>query len=139
MNRKAFITGTLIVAVILLVGAAVGVPAVIGSSSNQTTQSDADISADRWVAMTEYYRQLETDDLTTLSEADIRADRWVAMTEYYSQLETGALTTLSEADVSAIRWAAMADYYSQFGTGDLTTRSADDIRAYPRRISPPGR
>ena len=139
MNRKAFITGTLIVAVILLVGAAVGVPAVIGYSNKLTSQSEAEIRANRWVAMTEYYSQLEASDQTTSSEADVRANRWAAMTDYYSQLEAERLTTPSEADISAIRWATMTDYYSQFVTGGLTPRSPDGIRAYPYRISPPGR
>ena len=111
MNRKAIITGTLIVAVILLVGAAVGVPAVIGYSNKLTSQSEAEIRANRWVAMTEYYSQLEAERLTTKSEADVRANRWAAMTDYYSQLETGG----------------------------FTTRSPDGIRAYPYRILPPGR
>jgi len=115
MNRKALIAGTLIVAVILLVGAGIGVPAVLGSTSNLTTLSAEDVSAYRWNAMADYYSKLQVSDLTTLSEADISAYRWNAMADYYSKLQVSDLTTLSAEDITAYRWNAMADYYANLG------------------------
>jgi hypothetical protein len=126
MNRKALIAGTLIVAVIIMVGAAIGVPSVLGSTSSLTTLSAGDVSAYRWQAMADYYTKLQTGDLTTLSEADASAYRWGAMADYYSKLQAGDLTTLSAEEVSAYRWKALAEYYSAQGM----------LRW---RISPPGR
>ncbi len=126
MSRKALIAGTLIVALILLVGAAVGVPAVLGSTSNLTTLSAEDVSAYRWSAMADYYSKLQTGDLTTLSEADASAYRWGAMADYYSKLQTGDLTTLSAEEITDYRWQALVDYYS-----------AQGLIRY--RVSPPGR
>jgi len=126
MKRKPFITGILIVAVILLVGAAVGVPAVLGSTKDLTSLLAEDVSAYRWQAMADSYSKLASVDLTTMSEADISAYRWKAMADYYSKLAAGDLTTLSADEVSAYRWSAMVEYY----------------RAHGRihwRISPPGR
>ena len=126
MNRKALLVGTIIVAAIVLVGAAIGVPKVFGSTRNLTTLSADEVSAYRWKAMGDYYTRLQTGDLTTLSEADISAYRWKAMAEYYSKLQAGDLTTLSADEIIAYRWQAMADFYSEHG-----------LLRY--RFSPPGR
>ena len=85
MNRKALLVGTLIVAAIVLVGAAIGVPKVFGSTSDLTTLSEADISAYRWKAMGDYYTRLQAVDLTTLSADEITAYRWKAMADFYSE------------------------------------------------------
>ena len=126
MNRKALLAGTLIVAAIVLVGAAIGVPRVFGSTRNLTTLSADEVSAYRWKAMGDYYTRLQTGDLTTLSEADISAYRWQAMADYYSKFQAGDLTTLSADEITAYRWKAMADFYSERG-----------LLRY--RFSPPGR
>jgi type II secretory pathway pseudopilin PulG len=115
MNRKAFVAGTLIVATILLVGAAIGVPSVLGSTSNLTTLSAEDISAYRWQAMADSYSRLQSVDLTTLRADDISAYRWGAMAGYYSKLQTADLTTLSSEEVTDYRWNALVDYYSTHG------------------------
>jgi len=115
MNRKALIAGTSIVAVILLVGAGIGVPAVLGSTSNLTTLSAEDVSAYRWNAMADYYSKLQSADLTTLSAGDVSAYRLNAADDYYARHQSADLTTLSAADVSAYRWNAMADYYATLG------------------------
>ena len=126
MNRKALLAGTLVVAAIVLVGAAIGVPRVFGSTSNLTTLSANDVSAYRWQALGDYYTRLQTGDQTTLSEADISAYRWQALGDYYAKLQAGDLTTLSANDISAYRWQALGDYYREHG-----------LLRY--RFSPPGR
>lgn len=83
MNRKAFVTGALIVGVILLAGAAIGVPSVFGSTQNLTSLSADEVLEYRWKAMADYYGKLNTRDLTTLSADEILDFRWQAMTEYY--------------------------------------------------------
>lgn len=115
MNRKALIAGTLIVASILLVGAAIGVPSVFGSTSSLTTLSADDVSAYRWQAMADYYTRLQSVDLTALSAEDVSAYRWGAMADYYSKSQTGDLTTLSAEDITDYRWQALVDYYSTHG------------------------
>ena len=115
MNRKAFIAGTIIVAAILLVGAAIGVPSVFGSTSNLTTLSAGDVSAYRWQAMAEYYHRLQSVDLTTYRADDISAYRWQAMADYYGKLQTGDLTTLSAEEITDYRWQALIDYFSTHG------------------------
>ena len=126
MNRKALLVGTLIVAAIVLVGAAIGVPRVFSSTRDLTTLPADEVSAYRWRGMSEDYTRSQAGDLTTLSEADISAYRWKAMAEYYSKLQAGDLTTLSAEEITAYRWKAMADFYSERG-----------LLRY--RFSPPGR
>jgi len=115
MNRKALIAGTLIVAAILLAGAAIGVPSVLGSTSNLTTLSADDVSAYRWQAMADYYGRLQSVNLTTLSAADVSAYRWSAMADTYSKLQAGDLTTKSAEEITDYRWQALVDYYSTHG------------------------
>lgn len=115
MKLGVIIVGFVIVGVILLAGAWVGVPAVLGSSTDLTTFSADDISAYRWKAMADYYSKQNVVDLTTLSADEISAYRWKAMADFYSQKPTVDLRTLSPDEISAYRWNAMAEFYSANG------------------------
>ena len=129
MKRKAFLVGLLILAVIVLVGAVVGVPRVLGSTGSLTSLSADEILAYRWQAMAEYYSKLGARDLTTLSADEVLAYRWQAVAEYYSKFGDRE-TSLSAASFQASRWYPLTSFYSQLGTRDLTTLSADDASTY---------
>jgi hypothetical protein len=117
MKQKAFVTGALIVGVILLVGAAIGVPSVFGSTKNLTTLSADEVLDYRWKAMADYYGKLSARDLTTLSAEEALDYRWKAMADYYSRLSARDLTTLSADEILDFRWKALVEFYSTTGAG----------------------
>ena len=106
MKSKVIISGLLIVAVILMVGAVVAVPMAQATVSKVASPSAADVSAARWQALGEYYSMR---NVSFLSAADVSAARWQALGEYYSMRSA---SFLSAADVSAARWQALGEYYS---------------------------
>jgi hypothetical protein len=105
MNRKVIFIGFALVAVILLVGAVVGVPLAQASASKAVTGSIANVSAARWQALGESYSQRSA---PSLAVANVSAARWQALGESYILRGT---SSQSAADVSAARWQALGESF----------------------------
>lgn len=132
MKSKVILAGFLIVSAIILVGAWIGVPQVLGSSSKYIAPAASDVSASRWQALGEAYSsrqgmwKMAPADISTaralsiseakpvLSAGDISALRWQALGEAYSARQ--GTWTMAPADISAARWQALGEAYLQRGT-----------------------